>query len=219
MSPETEFVKTIKYISRDTSELAIQLDLRRTKLGITSLKIDAQKPQSAYKLGNEYIDVDIWQKLQFSHDHRNHFDILSLHKLDRLKHYGLHFAKYAGRLARGQSESKSTEETCIDSILVALSSANTLHQQLHISTDKNRSIECKQLSNFVLEYASLAGNFCDACEKIDHLEDFLLLAKSSNLEIFNLSLYSLRRTSGDVEALIAARRDQLAARQFYIGSD
>ena len=40
------------------------------------------------------------QQEQHAHDMRNHFDIMSLHKTERLKHYGLHFAKYVGRLAR-----------------------------------------------------------------------------------------------------------------------
>ena len=51
-------------------------------------------------LGDE--TVLAWQKAQYRHDKRNHFDILSRHKIDRLKHYGLHFAKYTGRLARGE---------------------------------------------------------------------------------------------------------------------
>ena len=41
------------------------------------------------------------QQAQHEHDLRNHFDILSLSRLDRLKHYGLHFAKYARSLDAG----------------------------------------------------------------------------------------------------------------------
>ena len=70
------------------------------------------------------------QRTQYAHDMRNHFDILSLHKNDRLKHYGLHFAKYVGRLARGTEETKPVERTLVDAILVSLSAANTLHQDL-----------------------------------------------------------------------------------------
>jgi hypothetical protein len=33
------------------------------------------------------------QREQFRHDERNHKDILCLPKPDRLKHYGLHYAK------------------------------------------------------------------------------------------------------------------------------
>jgi hypothetical protein len=67
---------------------------------------------------------------QHSHDMRNHFDIISLHKTDRLKHYGLHFAKYVGRLAREAAEAKPVERTLVDALLVSLSAANTLHQDL-----------------------------------------------------------------------------------------
>src|SRR2546423_6600598 len=67
---------------------------------------------------------------QHSHDMRNHFDIISLHKTERLKHYGLHFAKYVGRLARESAEMKPVERTLVDTLLVGLSAANTLHQDL-----------------------------------------------------------------------------------------
>ncbi len=72
----------------------------------------------------------LFQRQQYKHDHRNHTDILSLSKTDRLKHYGLHFAKYVGRLARGIDEPKSVERTVVDTFLVCLSAANTLHQKL-----------------------------------------------------------------------------------------
>ena len=39
------------------------------------------------------------QREQYRHDQRNHSDIACLAKSERLKHYGLHFAKYVGRLA------------------------------------------------------------------------------------------------------------------------
>src|SRR5712691_13401557 len=70
------------------------------------------------------------QSEQYAHDMRNHFDIISLHKTDRLKHYGLHFAKYVGRLARESAEMKPVERTLVDTLLVSLSAANTLHQDL-----------------------------------------------------------------------------------------
>src|SRR5205823_4710500 len=70
------------------------------------------------------------QREQFRHDERNHKDILCLPKPDRLKHYGLHYAKYVGRLARGSAEGKTDEKTLVDAILVALSAANTLLQDL-----------------------------------------------------------------------------------------
>lgn len=70
------------------------------------------------------------QREQHRHDQRNHADIASLPKTDRLKHYGLHYAKYVGRLARGSDEAKSVERTLIDATLICLSAANALHQQL-----------------------------------------------------------------------------------------
>lgn len=173
---------------------------------ISSMKTNLHlKSESAY-------DVLPWQKCQYTHDKRNHFDILSLSKGDRLKHYGLHFAKYAGRLARGSSEPKPINATGIDSLLVTLSAANTLHQQLCIEIGE------KSYGDVLLQYVSLAGQFCDACEKIDHMEEFLTIARDSNVGLFNLSLTLLKQQNCDVEYLLTARRKQLADRQFYIES-
>ena len=64
------------------------------------------KQLSSQSMGNLVSSNDLarLQCEQHSHDLRNHFDIISLHKTDRLKHYGLHFAKYVGRLARESAE-------------------------------------------------------------------------------------------------------------------
>lgn len=105
------------------------------------------------------------QREQFQHDKRNHSDIQCLHKNDRLKHYGLHFAKYVGRMARGVAETKSIDRTLIDTVLVSLSAANTLHQNL----SKDVSLKSLTPTNDPLQiFADAAGRFADACEKIDH---------------------------------------------------
>ena len=106
---------------------------------------------------------------QYSHDRRNHSDILNLSKTDRLKHYGLHFAKYVGRLARGKDEVKSVERTIVDTFLVCLSAANTLHQELN-STSLQSDLQAKE-NDPVYILADAAGRFADACEKVDHMEE------------------------------------------------
>jgi hypothetical protein len=102
---------------------------------------------SSYLKGREMIspsDMANLQRAQYAHDMRNHFDIVSLHKNDRLKHYGLHFAKYVGRLARGTDEAKPVERTLVDAILVSLSTANTLHQDLS-KANLVTAQECRQV--------------------------------------------------------------------------
>ena len=95
------------------------------------------------------------QKEQFRHDRRNHSDILCLHKTERLKHYGLHFAKYVGRLARGSCETKSVGQTTVDAFLVCLSAANTLHQRLKVSTPQEASCQ----GTVFIAFADAAGRF------------------------------------------------------------
>lgn len=159
------------------------------------------------------IDLLRLQCEQHVHDQRNHSDILSLSKNDRLKHYGLHFSKYVGRLARGADETKSAERTVVDTFLVSLSAANTLHQNLATLTF---SVDAKPQIDPVYVLADAAGRFADACEKIDHLEEFVSLARKANsdLMLWVLSISSERHI--DLETAIRDRRRELAARQFYI---
>jgi hypothetical protein len=154
------------------------------------------------------------QREQHRHDQRNHSDIACLPKSDRLKHYGLHFAKYVGRLARGDVEVHSVERTITDTTLICLSAANTLHQRLDASdlTAKVRNLQI----DLIRPLADAAGRFADACEKIDHLEDFLTIARSANEDILRWILAVSEERQIDLSVSIKTRRSELAAKQFYI---
>jgi hypothetical protein len=160
-------------------------------------------------------DMATLQRTQYAHDMRNHFDILSLHKCDRLKHYGLHFAKYVGRLARETNERMPFERTVVDAILVSLSAANTLHQDLSkealVSTSTVKQIDPLR------SLADAAGRFADACEKIDHLEEFLPIAREANRDIMSWLLTEAEIRKVSVLAEIEKRRCELAKRHFFIG--
>lgn len=152
------------------------------------------------------------QAEQFRHDQRNHSDIICLPKSDRLKHYGLHYAKYVGRLARAD-ESKSSARTLTDTALVCLSAANTLHQRLEgyqFSGALGAQVDALR------PLADASGRFADACEKIDHLEDFLDIARRANFDVMEWVLAFAEEQNIDLLASIAERRKELAERQFYI---
>jgi hypothetical protein len=151
---------------------------------------------------------------QHSHDMRNHFDIISLHKTDRLKHYGLHFAKYVGRLARESAETKPVERTVVDTLLVSLSAANTLHQDL--SKENCLVSSATEQVDPWRTIADAAGRFADACEKIDHMEEFVPLARQANVDIMRWIINTAVTRDLDLLNAISARRAELAARQFYI---
>lgn len=159
-------------------------------------------------------DLAELQTEQFRHDQRNHSDIACLPKPDRLKHYGLHFAKYVGRLARGASEGMSIDRTVIDTALICLSAANTLHQRLAECAVSSRKFDLQ--IDPMLPYADAAGRFADACEKIDHLEEFLPIARTANEDILRWTLLTASQRNLDLMAGIRNRRRQLAERQFYI---
>jgi len=154
------------------------------------------------------------QRAQYAHDMRNHFDILSLHKNDRLKHYGLHFAKYVGRLAREITEAKPVERTLVDAALVSLSAANTLHQDL--SKENFEQVLNQSQIDPLRTFADAAGRFADACEKIDHLEDFLPIARKANRDVMNWILGQANERSLALTSAVLSRRKELADRHFYI---
>ncbi|KPQ24577.1 MAG: hypothetical protein HLUCCA13_08660 [Halomonas sp. HL-48] len=149
------------------------------------------------------------QQIQYEHDMKNHFDILSLSRLDRLKHYGLHFAKYAGRFARGREEIKSRNDTLVDAFLVALSTANALNQKLPEEVALIGDIPSE------LAFTDYAGRFADACEKIDHLEEFRSIALDANAAIMDWILRSGMAQGVDLDTLAEERRKQLSRRAVY----
>ncbi|MBN8942407.1 MAG: hypothetical protein J0H01_23080 [Rhizobiales bacterium] len=153
------------------------------------------------------------QKEQHTHDLRNHFDILSRHKTDRMKHYGLHFAKYVGRLAREPLDAKPVVRTLVDTLLVALSAANTLHQDLSQETFTRSPAN---QADYLRVFADAAGRFADACEKIDHMEDFVTLAKVANRDIVEWTVDAAAQRDFNLATAVTSRREELAARQFYI---
>lgn len=155
------------------------------------------------------------QQAQFRHDQRNHSDIICLPKTDRLKHYGLHFAKYVGRLARGNSEPKSADRTLVDMTLVCLSAANALNQHIQVDIDSRMAERYDQVDP-LRSLADATGRFADACEKIDHMEDFLSIARLANLDVLSWAVSSASERGLDLNQAIAQRRMELVERQFYI---
>ncbi len=154
------------------------------------------------------------QREQFAHDRRNHTDVICLCRADRLKHYGLHFAKYVGRLVRA-NEVQPLNRTIVDAALVALSAANTLGQNL---ADKfvERAEKGSYVSDIVTDLADCAGRFADACEKIDHLEEFVSIANQANLDVIAWTLAAAQSADLDIEAAIALRRMELRKRAFFV---
>jgi hypothetical protein len=153
------------------------------------------------------------QTEQFAHDRRNHSDVFSLPKAARLKHYGLHYAKYAGRLARMGREEKPIRRTLVDCFLINLSAANTLAQDLSVEViGTGRSCRKDEISRYV----DAMGRFADACEKLDHLEDFWTIARTANRDITDWLVSAAREHDIDLSSAAAARREEIASKLFFI---
>jgi hypothetical protein len=95
-----------------------------------------------------------------------------------------------------------------------LSAANTLHQRLD---------QCRlgKISTFgqldqLHPFADAAGRFADACEKMDHLEEFILIARTANEDILNWVVRAAEERGLNLQAEIRKRRTELVGRQFYV---
>ncbi|MBB3160101.1 hypothetical protein FHS25_000533 [Rhizobium laguerreae] len=150
------------------------------------------------------------QVAQQHYDMHNHLDILSLHKMERMKHYGLHYAKYVGRLARGNKEEKTLKATLVDTLLITLSAANALNQRLNISENSYLSDRSD-----ILTFADAVGRFADACEKMDHLESFRELALAANSDILAWVVSCAGANGIDLLSGLEERREVLSHRQAY----
>jgi hypothetical protein len=150
------------------------------------------------------------QQAQYRHDKRNHSDILALHKNDRVKHYALHFAKYAARFDGYYLKNKSQNANAVDAVLVSLSSANTLMLRLE------NTFPHMNRADAVSRFKEAAAMYCDGAEKIDHGESFWSLIREANEKLFDLSWAMLQLHSNDPFQDLLNRRAALAERHFYI---
>jgi len=65
-------------------------------------------------------------------------------------------------------------------------------------------------------FADAAGRFADACEKLDHLEDSVALARNANIDILHWLITTADELQFDLVDALCERRKELAARQFYV---
>lgn len=150
---------------------------------------------------------------QFEHDRRNHADVWGLRKEDRMRHYGLHFCKYAGRIARDDKE-KPLALTLTDTFLISLSAANTMHQDF--SKDTFLQVRLRPDVDPLRVFADAAGRFADACEKMDHLENSGTMACDANRAIMAWVIAMASEEGLDLIDRANKRRTELAAKLFYI---
>jgi len=99
----------------------------------------------------------------------------------------------------------------VDAFLVTLSAANALNQ---ILPDVDNVLGSQEAPSD-LAFTDQAGRFADACEKIDHLEDFRTIALDANAALVEWIMSSAVVAGLDLDALIDERRRQLARRPVY----
>jgi hypothetical protein len=116
------------------------------------------------------IDWATVQFAQFEHDEKYHREISRLTVQDRLRHMTMHFAKYVGKLHAAPNVDQF-RRVATDTLIIAVSCANILNVDLR-STPLAADGGGASQPAFTKRLAVCTGRMAEACEKLDHLEDF-----------------------------------------------
>jgi hypothetical protein len=129
-------------------------------------------------MASQPISVGQLQARQYEHDMVAHRAVLLLPLGRRLTRFVLHLSKYQGKLITGPSGgSKDLRRRLItDSMIVILSAGNALNFSLSDSRaslnprrDQPSDTDAKKL---LAHYVSTVGYMAEACEAMDHGEDY-----------------------------------------------
>ena len=119
------------------------------------------------------------QKAQHAHDVESD-PAWTMPKPDRMKSYGFRLAVIVGKLAAVRGDQSGMLPLAGEAYATALSSANMLGIDLdHELAGGSNGSDVPLFEGL----ADAAGQYSDAAEKIDHLEDFVSLLRSANVEI------------------------------------
>jgi hypothetical protein len=178
-----------------------------------ALKAVVTNPACAVAMDAAVLDGLQWQ--QFQHDEKYHREIARLTVQDRLKHMALHFAKYAGQLYAGPSESEF-RRLATDVLIIGISTANILNLRL---ADVLGSTNASDGWAFDRCLVVAAGQMAEACEKMDHMEDFAYRPRISaqTIKIINSVLALFVENNWDVGNSIETRLAPVKAKSIFHG--
>lgn len=155
---------------------------------------------------------------QEAHDDANHKDVWGPGRQFAVRHYMFHFLKYGGRLVR-KNEPKPIEATLVDSLLVSLSAANMLGQNL----GEARAIEPLEkdapgqyllwADDFRQGFADFYGLDSEDQKYPIGSEEAKQAMRDANWRLVGWVLQEALAREVDVLALVPERRKQLRARK------
>jgi hypothetical protein len=146
---------------------------------------------------------------QSKHDELYHKEIVLLPVGDRMKHFALHMAKYAGYLADtvDSEDDPRFERALVDAFIISVAAANTLGLDLGRALARDEGVGgglgtlgegwaktlCPEEQDkggiwFLRQFARCSGRLAKACESLDHIEShpFREEMRASVLDLFKL---------------------------------
>ena len=174
------------------------------------------------------------QLAQREHDEKYHPEISRLPLHHRLNHMALHFAKYAGRLARALREENGVDvpRTMTDIFIISMSCANALNIDLgdylieeNISSENTPATasgrqESQTLQiELLLDVTDAAGRMAKACETVDHLEAFPFREQmsQSTVDLAKISLAYMQSRCMDPADEVFTRLEGVRRKKIFHG--
>jgi len=186
-----------------------------------------------FPYGSVHSTLTQLQREQREHDVGYHTDVHFLTVRARLVHFLMHFGKYNGDIARSlrSDDADRTAQRYVDTLLVCISCANTLHVNFYelirdaIATEDNATDKADNFCVAVREryralqdsqawiatYSDNVGQFATALEKYDHFEEGDVRSPLLN-SIANLSLDAmafLMSRNVDISQALRMRRQEV----------
>lgn len=146
--------------------------------------------------------IDILQAEQFGTDKDTATCVIKMSVQNAMKHMGLRFTRHAGELASGD---KARDDIMSDILIGALTVSNVLGIRLSEQAGIMTHID----GNPIFNVAISAGEFANACEKLDHLEDYPFRESMIRETVKHANIAMTNAGSRDLESMIKERREKL----------
>lgn len=175
------------------------------------------------------------QKKQLEHDEIYHREIARLAMPHRLQHMALHISKYFARLVASRHKDADQLRLWTDAFIISVSTCNTLNRKLEElwGLENKPQMSASQLSHWIDQsfeaevpsharvtyLAKHVEQFCNAAEKMDHIEEFPYrkAISASAAFIAGASAAEIQR-SGDLYHVVTERLDGVKAKSIFHGA-
>ncbi|MEZ5947035.1 MAG: hypothetical protein R3C04_09350 [Hyphomonas sp.] len=174
------------------------------------------------------------QKQQLHHDENYHREIARLPMPHRLQHMALHISKYFARLVAGELDDQARLRLWTDAFIISVSTCNILNRKLEdIWGVNSSSMSASELAGWIdrafsaddlpsgriRRFAECTEQMANACEKMDHIEEFSYRsAISASVGGIAGEAAAEIQKCGDLFEVVTSRLDGVKSKSIFHGA-